>query len=67
METWQLGEIEMSYFMDQKKKYMKGEKSEYDIQDDSDERVFKKGSDDYGNITDEAFKAQERLNKKWVK
>lgn len=56
----------MSYFMDQKKKYLKGQKSEYDVQDDSDERIFEKGDDNKGNQTMDSFEAQERLNKKWA-
>lgn len=56
----------MSYFLDQKNKYLKGEKSEYDIQDDSDQRVFFNGDDDKGHVKDESFAAQKRLNKKWA-
>lgn len=60
----------MTYFLDQKKKYQHGEKSKYNIQDDSDERVFKQDAESKEKtgeaLSEDAFAAQKRLNDKWA-
>lgn len=56
----------MSYFLDQKNKYSKGQASKYNVQDDSDQRIFDAESEKGGGLSDQAAAAQKRLNDKWA-